>query len=119
MLPTSYDVDARAGKFDIEAIRFGGNFGTSAPVTCVFDDRSFVCEAQPVVPVDLFLGSYGWTYDVVFTGEARDRRTLSGTAVVTFGSVDEQTGAMISDQGFRLSDCTQVLEMVIGYGEHH
>jgi hypothetical protein len=112
-MPTEFAVEERAGGFDIEAVRFGGDFGTDGPVRCDIEGTAFTCEPQEVVPVDAFLGIYGWRYEVVFAGEVEGRNVIRGRSTVRFPSVDDATFEALDAVGISPLDCTQDILMTL------
>lgn len=116
VMPTEFDVVRRDDGFDIEAIRFGGDFGTEGPVRCDVEGTSFSCEPQSVCPVDMFLCSYGWQYVVTFSGDVVGERQIEGTSEVRYASVDGTTAAEIARVGLDASDCTQTFDMLLQLG---
>jgi hypothetical protein len=115
VMPTEFDIIPREDGFDIEAIRFGGDFGTEGMVRCIVDGSSFACEPQPVCPVDMFLCTYGWQYEVTFTGEVLSDRVLEGTSVVRYLSVDESTADALESIGLTAPECTQTIDMRLAW----
>lgn len=103
LLPSSFDVDAEAGAFAIEAI----DYGASGPIDCTLDGDDFSCETQSVSPVAYSLGAVGWEYAVVFEGQALDDGRLSGVASVSFPSIDGETWRTLEYYDIDPSDCAQ------------
>ena len=118
LLPTAFDVEGEPGEFHIEATRFGGDFGTEAPVLCTIDGADFTCAPQLVTPVDGLLGSYGWRYVVRYSGTVEGRFMLRGVAEVEFLSVDPATAEVLTSLGVESPlQCTQVMDLNLAVGD--
>ena len=110
LLPSEFEVESEEGRFEIEA----QDYGAAGFIECEVDaDDRFTCEAQRVTPLAYDLGSYGWTYQIDFSGTVEDERTLRGEAVVAYPSVDRGTADTLDYYGVDLADCTQTYSLVL------
>ena len=112
-LPTGFDVERYPTGFRNEGTRYGGDYGTEGPVLCLFEGDTFTCETQTVVPVDGFLGQYGWRYAIDYSGTLESYRAVVGTARVDFVSIDPDTQALLDTYDLLLPDCAQTIELRI------
>ena len=109
LLPNDFDVVGYDGYFTIEA----NSYGAEGPIDCIQNDEIFSCDTQSVTPIDFDLGSFGWTYAIVFNGTVNDERSIEGTTFVSFPTVSDFLVPIFESAGIDISQCTQTYELSI------
>ena len=112
LLPSDFTVSGGSNGFEIEA----NSYGAAGPIRCDINGSSFACETQSVTPIDYDLGTYGWTYAIVFTGTLFDETSLDGTAVVTFPTISEYVQQGLEYVGVDASQCSQTYALSLEAG---
>ncbi len=109
LLPKEFDVEAEAGAFSIKAT----DYGAAGYIDCDIEDEEFSCETQEVSPETYSLGSFGWLYEVRFSGEATDEDRIEGEAVVSFPGLDSETERTLEYYDIDPDDCTQTFALAL------